>query len=127
MNIDRDIHFDAEVSSHGRNALSARNCTDVENSIVGCGSFRVIHGIEMILSQVVFHTHRKECASEVPLGKIGESIAYIHVPPRGWHHREFTTFIGLVQLPTSYITEAVKRLFSTYKDNIKVATNPNLR
>jgi hypothetical protein len=28
MNIDRDIHFDAEVSSHGRNALSARNCID---------------------------------------------------------------------------------------------------
>ena len=96
MYIDGDIHFDAEVSSHGRNALSARNCTDVENSIVGCGSFRVIHGIEMILSQVVFHPHRKECASEVPLGKIRESVAYIHVPPRGWHHREVTTFIGLV-------------------------------
>ena len=69
-----------------------------QQRIVGRSRLGVIHAIEMILPEIIFHTESEIGTTEVAASEVLEIVAQVHIPSWGRNHRQIPALVVTMQL-----------------------------
>ena len=102
----REGKFDAVVTED----MQVHACREVEEGITGSSRLCVVNSIELVLSEVVFHSKGKEGATAIVLGEVRKLVSDVAGPLWSRHHGQVLCLVWLVELNASNITESILKV-----------------
>ena len=60
-------------------------CCKVDDAVIGCGGLSVVGVVILALTQVILHACWHVGVATHTMSEVGEGIAHIDIPTRGWH------------------------------------------